>query len=323
MVVERMDAEQLYDMIETREAWEVFIVDTVRKEKMDPWDIDLVRLAGKCLERIREMKDFDFRIPGKVVLSAAILLRMKSDALVLRDTDQIIQEYMEQYAEDMEEGVGEDFKKEFGEFPELEPMVIRTPQSKVTIDDLLGALRKVLKDKEQKSVLRKEMEVKPLRLELPEFNIGEAIKDVYHRIKKLLLGKAYVTFLGVLRKRSRQEIAQNLLPLLHLANDRRVRLEQEKMFGPIKIFKGTKFGEVPIAEEERGEERKVEYYGEEEETGEDGEGEVEEDGKTRLGEAERRELDDAEKRGLEEEAGEVLDEVLDEIGEVNGPQKAG
>lgn len=244
-----MDAEQLYDMIETREAWEVFIVDTVRNEKMDPWDIDIVVLADKCLKRLHNLEEFDFRMTGKVVLSAAILLRMKSDSLVLRDTSQVIQEYMEQYAEDFEEiDPRDEVLRRVGEYPELEPMIIRTPQSKVTINDLLTALRKVLKDEEKKSVVRQEMQVSPLKLELPEYNITEAIKDVLWRIKRAVKGGIGITFFDVLNKRTRREVAETFLPVLHLSNEQRIILEQEKMFGPINILPGPRFEEDIVGE---------------------------------------------------------------------------
>lgn len=227
-----MDAAQLYDMVETHEDWEVFIIDTVRKEKMDPWDIDVGVLAEKCLNRIRLMKVFDFRVPGKVVLSAAILLRMKSDSIVLRDISQIAQEYAEQFAEDLD--MGED--RPPPEFPLLEPMVIRAPKSKVTLDDLLVSLRKVLKEKERKAIRREEMSVAPFKLEIPEYNIGEAIEKLLTRIKELVSGKPFITFFGLLKKRTKRDIARTIIPVLHLSNDGLLRLEQEKMFGPIKIY---------------------------------------------------------------------------------------
>jgi len=119
------------------------------------------------------LEEFDFRMTGKIVLSAAILLRMKSDSLVLRDTSQIIQEYMEQFAEDFEEfDPKEEVLRRVGAYPELEPVVIRTPHSKVTINDLLTALRKVLNEEEKKSVVRHEMHIEPLKLELPDVDIS-------------------------------------------------------------------------------------------------------------------------------------------------------
>ena len=229
-----MDTEQLYSMIETRDSWEVFILDTVRSENMDPWDIDLVRLAEKCLDRIRNMKQFDFRVPAKVVLSSAVLLRMKSDSLILRDTNQIIQEYMERFAENVDEL--EEIDRELGQFPILEPVVIRSPQSKVTVDDLLGALRKVLNETEKKAAYRADVEVHNYKLEIPEFDITEAIENIYTRIKMAIREAPFLTFFGLLKKKDRTEIAQTILPVLHLANDRKIVLHQKKAFGQIKIY---------------------------------------------------------------------------------------
>ncbi|MFH1786647.1 MAG: hypothetical protein ABH829_03310 [archaeon] len=111
---------------------------------------------------------------------------MKSDSLILRDTDQLIQEYMARFAGDISEL--EEVNRELANFPILEPVILRAPQSKVTVDDLLGALRKVLNEKEQKAVRRQEMESMPFRIELPDFDITEAIADILTRILRRQTG---------------------------------------------------------------------------------------------------------------------------------------
>ncbi len=227
-----MDAEELYRMIETKEDWEMFIIDTVRKEEMDPWDIDITVLAEKFLVRIRELQVMDYRIPAKVVLSAAILLRMKSDTLVIKDSRELLQEYAELYYEHKPESA----ERPDTQFPLLEPALIRTPQRKVTLIDLLSALRKVLKDEQVKTQKRVERESMHITLQIPEFNITDAIKNLYERIKTLLFGKQFLTFFGMIPEKNRKDIARAFLPMLYLSNDGKIRLEQESLKDDIKIY---------------------------------------------------------------------------------------
>ena len=226
-----MDTEKLYEMIERIEDWELFIIDTVRKEDMDPWDIDLVKLSEECLARIKSMRVMDYRIPAKVVLSAAILLRMKSDSLVLKDTRELVEEYAE---EKYYEASGEVSEPE--KFPMLEPTLIRTPKTKVTLTDLLSALRKVLREEEKKTTRRVMREKRAITIELPEFDITEAIERLFQRIKTLIFGRPFVTFFGLIPEKSRLEIARTFVPLLYLANDGKVRLEQKNYREDIKIY---------------------------------------------------------------------------------------
>ena len=62
--------------------WKDLIYNLVREENMDPWDIDVSVLAGKFLEMLSTLKNMDFRIGGKMVLTSSLLLKMKSDHLM-------------------------------------------------------------------------------------------------------------------------------------------------------------------------------------------------------------------------------------------------
>ncbi len=56
--------------------------------KVDPWNIDIVDLTEKYIERLREMKELDLRISARAILAASILVRMKSEALLYSDEEQ-------------------------------------------------------------------------------------------------------------------------------------------------------------------------------------------------------------------------------------------
>ncbi|GAI58362.1 unnamed protein product, partial [marine sediment metagenome] len=55
------------------------LLGLVQEHKLDPWDVDIEKIAGVYMQRVREMREFDIRISGRTLLSASVLLRMKSD----------------------------------------------------------------------------------------------------------------------------------------------------------------------------------------------------------------------------------------------------
>lgn len=58
------------------------LVGLAEDDEIDPWDIDVVRVTDKFLERIDEA---DLRTSGRALFYASVLLRMKSDALLEDD----------------------------------------------------------------------------------------------------------------------------------------------------------------------------------------------------------------------------------------------
>jgi len=53
--------------------------------EIDPWDIDVVRVTDKFLQRI---DDADLRTSGRALFYASVLIRMKSDAMLGEDDDE-------------------------------------------------------------------------------------------------------------------------------------------------------------------------------------------------------------------------------------------
>ena len=137
--------EMLFDKDEI--TWQTILYDLVREEKMNPWDVDISLLTQKYLKMLKKFKEMDFRLSGKIVLAAAILLKIKSNKLV-GDADKL-QELMtstgeEEFYEDLSE-------EELQEIEEAK-LIPRTPQPrkrKVSIYDLVGALQQALEVKKR------------------------------------------------------------------------------------------------------------------------------------------------------------------------------
>ena len=132
-----MHEERIAGMIPTL-TWEGVIRDIVKKENMDPWDIDISQLTTKFFEG---MDSKDIILYGKLFLTASLLLRMKSD---------VMDEEYEYYLADL---LGAIDLKEVFEMPNVRIFPKLTParKRKVTIDDLMMALGRAMDVEERRN----------------------------------------------------------------------------------------------------------------------------------------------------------------------------
>jgi len=234
--------EQIFDIVFNQDevTWQSILMDLVKSEQMDPWDIDVSILAKKYIDRIKKLKEkADLRISGKVVLAAAILLKIKSTRLLKEDIAQFDnllsgEDVESLYDENLQGG---DNLIDRSKYKELR-LVPKTPQPrkrKVSIYDLLEALEKAL-DIEKKRRLRIPPAVK---MEIPEKKI-----DLSE-----LMGKLYLKVLGWFKKDEQKDIffselvpdksrlgkIYTFIPLLHLTNQRKIDLDQEREFADFKV----------------------------------------------------------------------------------------
>lgn len=218
--------------------WQTLLMELVKSENMDIWDIDISVLTKKYIEMIKEMKRADLRISGKVLLAAAILLRIKSQRFLTEDIAQFDNIMNGAEEEMLYEEEGQPFAFDREKYRQLR-LIPRTPQPrkrKVSIYDLIDALKKAL-DVEEKRRLRIP---KVLKFELPEkkFDLGELMNQVY--IKVLGLYKANtgekIRFSKIIPDQTKTSKIHTFIPLLHLTQQRKLDLEQEKQFGEIDIL---------------------------------------------------------------------------------------
>ena len=83
--------QQVMDLLLEQEeiSWKTIIYDLVKTGQMDPWDINITLLTQKYIQAIKEMQEHDLRISGKVLLAAAILLKIKSTHLIDNDISKL------------------------------------------------------------------------------------------------------------------------------------------------------------------------------------------------------------------------------------------
>jgi segregation and condensation protein A len=219
-------------------SWKTIILDLVSSEQMDPWDVNISLLTDKYIERLRELKEQDLKVGGKVVLAASILLRIKSTKLVSDDmddfdrliagTDMNQEAFYDSLEQELAQGEREALKEEF----ELLPRMPQARKRKVSVFDLVKALDKALEVK-QRRVLQSIPP--PLPLPVRKFDLGASVTNLLQRLKSLFSYKKRLTFTDLLPSHSKQDKVYTFIPLLHLSNQQKVELEQAEPFGEIEV----------------------------------------------------------------------------------------
>ena len=231
--------EQIHDLLFSREiGWQEIIYDLINTEQLDPWEIDIVVLSDKYLERIKELEEAEFFISSKVLLAAALLLRIKSEILLnkyIKSIDKILFGKKEETKYPMERIELDE------EIPELIPRTPIPRLKKVTLQELIESLSKAIhtENRRIKKVIINKNALRETGFSLPKrkFNIKNKIKELYDKLLKYFKEEekkkiSYTDFVG----EDREERMISFFPLLYLENQQKVWLEQNAHFEEIYIW---------------------------------------------------------------------------------------
>ncbi|MCD6464365.1 segregation/condensation protein A [Candidatus Woesearchaeota archaeon] len=217
--------------------WQSMIYALIKQEGMDPWDIDVSVIAKRFIELLKTMKQMDFRIPAKIVLASAILLRIQSKNLLKEDIawlDEIITGQQWEEPEDFEQEQKPLIQNQ-DEKPVIIPRIPRLRKRKVSVQDLIKALEKALEVEARRIARKRKIVVQPPKPS-KRLEITELIKKVYASIKKLFKKhKTGITFKQLVPSMKKEEVIYTYMPLLYLDSEQKIFLEQEKPFDEIKI----------------------------------------------------------------------------------------
>ncbi len=228
-ILEVSDSEnvELVDLID-RPAWKTILIDLVKSEKMNPWDINIVELADKYLKKIALLGGTDLRVPANAILASAIMLKFKSEILNVSPIE-------EEIAKD--NSLTEEQKKELEELlPELR-VINSSRQGKVSLDDLVLSLEKIL-DKTKNSPDKRALgskDVIEFKLPYSTYNIEEMTKKVFEEINQKADSTGMVLFSRLVEGKNPLEIIDTFIPCLFLSNKQKINMWQEEFFGEIFI----------------------------------------------------------------------------------------
>ncbi len=240
MEQEKATHDRILDIVVQKDelTWQSMIYELVKHENMNPWDVDVTLLAKHYIQMLKKLKQLDFRVSGKVVLAAAILLKIKSQRLLNDDIGELdklmnpeeVSE--EEFYDDLEASSREGSE----EIPALTPRTPQPRKRKVSIYDLMIALQKALEVRDRR-ILRS---IPSVRIDIPKrkIDITKLIALVYEKITAHFSSTSEkLTFSKLTEDATRETKIHHLMSLLHLANvdNRKIDLMQSEHFGEIDI----------------------------------------------------------------------------------------
>lgn len=202
--------------------WREFLMDLVASKQMNPWEIDIGEITDAYLEKIRELKAMDLRIPANVILACALLLKFKSQSLRLDDETQ--------------EVAGEKQPRVLLN-EDIPLLVFRTnkPRTRrLSLQELLDAIEEVMKSN-TKRVYEVEAAPKELTIELPQMDMNQLMKRVLERAHQHMDCEQIVVFTKLLDEQTSEQVAFTILPVLHLVQEKKLVAWQDEFFGEIFI----------------------------------------------------------------------------------------
>ncbi len=229
--------------------WQALLYSIIQQQGMDIWDINVSKLTKLYIKSVRKLKELDLNLSGKVILAAALLLKMKSSRLVgedMQDLDKMFSSIQESEIEEVEDF--EDFYHGLSlsvegaqinqeAIPKLLPRTPQPRKRKVSIYDLMDALEKALEVKERRIIRREVESSAAITLPKPKFNVTDMMKKVYSKLKSMFKINNHVLFSELVDSDSKEDKVYTFIPLLHLAHqdESKVDLNQRKPFGEIII----------------------------------------------------------------------------------------
>lgn len=233
-----MDEGQLMKTIVVSSDWEEVLQHIIEEENINPRDIDIILLVDAFMKYLINLQKFDFHIPARFILIAAILLRLKCESLEIKQP-RLREEKIPEIQTDV---------------PLLDMPIMRVPKRRVTLTDLIGAMSKAIefeeRKKERKIRIRHAVEnLIPVDYE----DIEVRIKNVFDEICEKHIGK----FTELTGKWDRKEIVYKFIPLLHLSNNGKIHCEQNELFGEIFISLREQCDETTDSENNKQEEIEV------------------------------------------------------------------
>jgi segregation and condensation protein A len=233
---------QVFSIVMGRDpSWQSIIYDLVSSEQLDPWNIDIGFLCKRYFEKVSQLEENNFHVSSKLLLAAALLLRIKSEILLnkyIREIDNVLFGKEEEIKK-----VIERIELDENEIPLLSPKTPLPRFKKVTLQELIDALDVAIKTESRR--IEKEIQKKQAQrlshVDIPKFrkiNIRDRIRHFYAKIltafkaKKAEIRLPYSSFTG----NNKEEKIACFLPMLHLSNTGRLWIEQEKHFSEIWLY---------------------------------------------------------------------------------------
>jgi segregation and condensation protein A len=210
----------------SKPTWKDILLDLMSSPGIDPWNIDLVILADAFIKKVREMEHMDFLIQANVILAASILLKYKSD--YLRSLS---------YQSDIA-----DFPAEESDVPGIEDIPDLTfssripPKRQITLDELVTEMERIIKyENTERLHIPRGSITETVDLELMERNIEKDMAELLERLRANTDSEGWALFSRLTEGHDSRTMIYTLICLLHMVQEGRAVLKQDKLFAEIFI----------------------------------------------------------------------------------------
>ncbi|RLI83236.1 segregation/condensation protein A [Archaeoglobales archaeon] len=208
------------------------LLEMARRGEIDPWNIDVIDVTDRFLKKLEDAKNLDLRISGRVLLYAAILIRMKAETITLESVET---------TDEGEEDETPSFLIDDVEFDDGILEVLKSQRRRIrkitTLVDLIRELRKaeeVERRRKKRKVVERDIVKKTLVI-FKEENLEDIISKVEREVLRILRSKKSISFYSLVRGKSVGKILDYYVSLLHLAFRRKVELNQREVYGDLEV----------------------------------------------------------------------------------------
>ncbi len=209
-----------------------------KKGEIDPWNINVVDVTDRFLRRLETAKKFDLRVSGRVLLYAAILVRMKAEAITVEALGEDTEEEEYYFLDEPLE-----FEAEDEDLSDVILEVLKSPRKSVrkitTLKDLIDELRRAEEVERRRRRRRKARKLDVTidsTLKVPhEESLEEMIARVEREISDILKRKGCTTLFSLVKGWDVPMLVDYYVSILHLAFRRKVEIAQEEFYGDVEI----------------------------------------------------------------------------------------
>lgn len=202
--------------------WRV-LTDILELQKISPWELDLAELVNGFIGRLLTEEYIDLRICGRALLSAAILLRLKTEYLLEfgREEEEILRV--------IEEDIF---------LPPIRPP-FRKNIRPTSSAEFIEALRELVFP--PKKHIRKHIKGSGSLPVIPQFDgssveLTKSMKQVHAQLIEASLDNNPISFVNFVTGMSHIQIIRVFLSLLFLISKGSIRIIQDRQFGDIMIW---------------------------------------------------------------------------------------
>ncbi len=227
-IPEIVDHAYLVDLID-QPAWKTILLTIVKQEKMDPWNIDIILLADKYLEKIGALEHANLRVPANAMLASAILLKTKSKTLRITTLEDL------EKAEAKKELTPEERALLAAGIPELRG-TRSMREGKVTLDELVKSIETMLSKSRGKNSFARQFKEVEFVLPFAGMDIEKRMDEVMQLVQQRADSQGMVLFSQLMNgNRAPNEVINVFIPILFLANKGQLSIWQEEFWQEIFI----------------------------------------------------------------------------------------